>query len=259
MYCIIQRIDRKKCSSYGSYKKIETYTNEWTIYDKRYKKYYYRYTGERFKRNIKTAYKITIHQSYREKGKVRKKQWNVCTLGYYDLIEFCLYDCANMKISAISEDIGVDIEKIYNLIEYKLNPIIEKIMEEFHQTEEYRVHEEHKVIINTYLKNKKEFELKYGDDTYDFYYDVFGVLREEEKLNKLKKDYEKQQGYEESYYKNYNSSRYHISNNRSYSDKEKKYLKIIYKAAAFKLHPDTKNDNGEGMKFLNSLKEEWGI
>jgi len=26
-----------------------------------------------------------------------------------------------------------------------------------------------------------------------------------------------------------------------------------------KLHPDTAKDNGEGMKFLNNLKEKWGI
>lgn len=46
---------------------------------------------------------------------------------------------------------------------------------------------------------------------------------------------------------------------KKYTDKEKEFLKIIYRAASMKLHPDVTKDNGEGMQFLNQLKEEWGI
>jgi len=52
---------------------------------------------------------------------------------------------------------------------------------------------------------------------------------------------------------------YCISEQNNYTDKEKEYLKKIYKASAMKLHPDIVKDDGEAMKFLNQLKEKWDI
>jgi DNA-binding helix-hairpin-helix protein with protein kinase domain len=46
---------------------------------------------------------------------------------------------------------------------------------------------------------------------------------------------------------------------KSYTEKQKDYLRKIYKAAAMKLHPDISKDDGEGMKFLNKLKSEWDL
>ncbi|MEW9932920.1 hypothetical protein AB2T56_07375 [Clostridium butyricum] len=267
LYCVIQEIELKKENTYGEYKELEAYKNEWTFNGEDIGGYNYRYTGGRFERSIKKAYKISIHHSYRENGNVKKKQWCVCTMSYYDVIQFSLYDCASRKIERLSEELNIDQETIYNLIYLKLDPLIKQIEEEYHQTEEYKVHSEHEKIIKKHIDNKSEFEKKYGEDTYDHYYDIFGVLRENEKFQIFKKQYEATQEQQRSYYKNYQSnynSNYDFSScfntkQSNYTGEQKEYLKKIYRAGAAKLHPDVTKDDGAGMKFLNKLKENWGI
>lgn len=266
MYCVIQAIELKKVNSCGEYKELETYKTTWSINGDEHCKYSYRGTGGRFERTVKKAYKISIHKSYREEGKVKKKQYSICTMSYYDLIEFSLYDCASGKIERLSDTLKMSEYDIYNLIYEKLDQLIENVTKEYQQTEEYKTHEEHRRIINRYLEEKKVFEEKYGSDSYDYYYDVFGVLREPKKFEIFKKQYETSQEQKRSYYENYQSnysnydfSSYFKPQQSNYTDKEKEYLKKIYKAAAVKLHPDVTKDDGEGMKFLNDLKEKWNI
>ena len=267
MYCVIQEVELKKENPYGHYKELEAYKTKWFINGSEGGSYGYRYTDERFERPIKKAYKISLHQSYREDGKVKKKQYSVCTMSYYDLIEFSLYDCAAGRIERLSDTLKVSEDDLYKLIYEKLDPLIEKVKKEFQQTEEYKIHEEHRQIINKYQEEKRKFEEEYGSDNYDYYYDVFGVLREPEKLEAFKRQYEAsktyQSSYQESYYSNYNSynfnSGYCTSKQSNYTEEEKGYLKKIYRAAAAKLHPDVIKDDGAGMKFLNKLKEQWGI
>lgn len=267
MYCVIQEIELKKQNTYGEYKELEAYKTTWVTNGIEGGSYSYRYTGYRFERPIKKAYKISIHESYRENGKIKKKQWSICTMSYYDLMEYSLYDCgAASKVERLSEELNIDQETIFNLIYSKLDPLIERIEAEFNQTEEYKIHQEHRQIIDKHLKDKEEFESIYGSRTYDYYYDVFGVLREKEKFTIFKKQYKESQKQQRSYYENhqsnYNSnydfSSYFNSKQSNYTDKEKEYLKKIYKAAAMKLHPDITGDN-EGMQFLNKLKEQWDI
>jgi len=129
-------------------------------------------------------------------------------MSYYDLVEFSLYDCADRKIKALSEELKLSIDSIYS----KLTSLIDKVTKEYQQTEEYKIHEKHEKIIKKYWENKKAFENKYSNDTYDNYYYVFGVLREEEKLKEFKEQYKKKQEYQSSYYENYQS-------NYSYSNK----------------------------------------
>lgn len=265
MYCVIQEIELKKYNEYGAYKELEVYKREMKIGNQEYISYNYRYTGGRFDRPIRKAYKISIHKSYRENGKVKKKQYSICTMSYYDIIDFGIYDCADRKVKALAEELNIDAENIYNLIYKKYDPLEERIRKEFEETEEYKVYSKHKSIIDAYTKARDKFEEKYGGDTYKHYYDVFGVLREPEKLEAFKKQYEAKKEYERSYYKNYknnysnNYSGYSSNKQSTYTDEEKAYLRKIYKAAAMKLHPDVSKDNGESMQFLNKLKEEWGI
>lgn len=265
MYCVIQEIELKKYNEYGAYKELEVYKIEWSRNGQEHIKYGYRYTGDRFFRPIRKAYKISIHKSYRENGKVKKKQYSICTMSYYDIIDSSLYDYADRKINMLSDELNVDPESIYNLIYKKYEPLEERIRKEFEETEEYKTSSKHESIIKAYIRTKGEFEKKYGNNTYDYYYDVFGVLREPEKLEAFKKQYETKKEYERSYYESYKSnysnnySSYSSNIGSTYTDKEKEYLKKIYKAAASKMHPDITKDNGEGMKFLNKLKEEWGI
>ena len=246
----------------GAYKELKVCKTE---SNQGYISYGYIYTGGRFDRPIRKAYKISIHKSYRENGKVKKKQYSICTMSYYDIIDFGIYDCADRKVKALAEELNIDAENIYNLIYKKYDPLEERIRKEFEETEEYKVYSKHKSIIDAYTKARDKFEEKYGGDTYKHYYDVFGVLREPEKLEAFKKQYESKKEYERSYYKNYknnysnNYSGYSSNKQSTYTDEEKAYLRKIYKAAAMKLHPDVSKDNGESMQFLNKLKEEWGI
>lgn len=266
MYCVIQEIETKKTNPYGAYKELEAYKLDWTI-NGQPNKYLYHYTGERFERPIRKAYKISIHKSYREDGRVKKKQWSICTMGYYELIEWSLYDfIIESKLQNQLKEMDISEDEFYKLVYKKLDPLIEKVTKEFQQTEEYKISQEHKKIIDKYNRVKEDFESKYGQDTYDYCYDVFGNLRNEEMLNNIKLQYENRKEYERSYYENYESnynydsfSSYQGIKQSNYTDDEKAYLKIIYKAAAMKLHPDIKKDNGEGMKFLNRLKDEWGL
>ena len=269
MYCVIQEIELKKENQYGRYKELKVYESRFTINNIEHLKYSYTYSDERFKRPMKKAYKISIHQSYRENGKVKKKQWVICTMEYYDIAQGTTYigdyfTSSNWKKKLKS--LGISEDELYDLVYKKLDPLIEHIQNEFHKTEEYKTHQKHEAIINKYLKNKEAFESVYGDNTYDYCYDVFGELRNKKKLEEIKDDYQKQREYQRSYYENYKSNYsnynfggYSKTNTSTYKEEEKQYLKTIYKAAAMKLHPDIKKDNGEGMKFLNKLKDEWGI
>lgn len=269
MYCVIQEIENKKCNELGRFKNLEV---GWTTI-KDYstgevtKRYSYKWTGGRFERPIRKAYRITIHESYREDGKVKKKQWSICTMGYYNLLELWPGDfIIQSKLNEKLQEMNITEDELWNMVYKKLDPIIKKVESEFHKTEEYKTHQKHTKIIDQYLKTKNEFENIYGHDIYDYCYDIFGTLRNEEMLNNIKRQYEAKKEYESSYYDNFKSnySNYDFSGycgNKisSYNEEEKAYLKTIYKAAAMKLHPDITKDNGEGMKFLNKLKDKWGI
>lgn len=267
MYCVIQEIELKKENEYGAYKELEVYYTSWVMNGVEGGRYGYRYAGERFRRPIKKAYKISIHHSYRENGKVKKKQWVICTMNYYDLLEYWVGDCIyGDRLQSKLEEMGLDEETFWDMVYAKLQPIIDKIKKEFEATEEYKISQEHRAIIDKHITAKNEFESIYGNNTYDYCYDVFGELRNKEKLEEIKEQHRaqeeyKKRSYQEYFKSNYNSysSSYQVSSSSNYTEGEKAYLKKIYKAAAMKLHPDTTKDNGEGMKFLNRLKEEWGI
>ena len=182
MYCVIQEVELKKSDSHGEYKKLEVYKNEWIMAGREVKFYSYRFTGERFERPIKKAYKISIHKSYREKGKVKKKQWSICTMDYYWIATngAGIYDFCNVSNKA--EIIGITEEELCDIIYKKLDKLEYKIKSEYQESEEYKIHKKHQEIINKYNVDKKEFEKKYGKDSYDKCYDVFGELREPELL-----------------------------------------------------------------------------
>lgn len=268
MYCVIQKIENKKPNMCGEYKKLESYASEFTIGDKPCC-YFYRYTGGRFERPIKTAYRISIHKSYRKDGKVKKKQWVICTIGYYDIVSGFTWIGDHYFENQFKEklqDIGITEDELCNMVYEKFNPIIAAVEAEFKQTEEYKVKQEHEKILEAYREAKTEFEKRYGKDTYDYCYDVFGTLRNEEYLNQLKAGWDNKQQHESSYYDNFQSnysnydfSSYFNSKGNTYTEDEKSKLKKIYKVLAMKFHPDLNNGDSEMMKLVNKLKGEWDI
>jgi len=264
----------KSSNSVGCGKELCVTTSNWTVNGVPYTSYGYTYSDEKFERPIKTAYKITLHdKSYRDdKGIVRKKQYHVATIKYYDLVDFSWSDCIiSGKIDDIAEEMGIESEIVWTEIEKKLDVLEDKVKREFAQTEEYKVYEKHKAILRDYQDKKREVAEKYEvqENEYDRCYDIFGVLRNSEYLEKIKKEYKSRKEYEEQsrsyqrdYYSNYNnySGSYGTStfNSGLSSEKEKEYYKKFYRTLAVKFHPDVTGDN-EAMQFLNKLKESWGI
>ena len=274
MHCYIQEIQLKNSNSIGCGKELCATTSNWTMNGITYTSYGYTYSDERFERPIKTAYKITLHaKSYRdEKGRVQKKQYHITTIKYYDLVDYSWYDCIiNGKIDDIAEEMGIDSDLVWTEIENKLDALQDKVRNEFAQTDEYKVKKAHDAILDEYKTKKHEFAEKYEvqENEYDRCYDIFGVLRNSDYLEKIKREFvarkeyeERSRSYQRGYQSNYNnySGSYGTSsfNSGLSNEKEKEYYKKFYRTLATKYHPDVTGDN-EAMQFLNKLKESWGV
>lgn len=284
MYCVIQKVINKKPNKYGSPKSLGAGSTTRIYKNRKETKYYYSYSIERFERPVKDAYKISIHKSYRENGHVKKKQWVICTIGYYDLIDSYVDEIIASSFEKKLIQMDADGEYLWNLIQEKLHPLRNSIKEEFENTEEFKTTKKNEEIIRIYTETKEEFENKYGKDTYDYCYDVFGILRNEEYLKHLETVYKARQQYtgnsgyygnsygnysgnaDSSYYdtnySNYSNedfSSYSISKRSTYTEEEKQNLKKMYKVLALQFHPDRAEGNEEVMKLVNRVKEEWGI
>lgn len=273
MFCVIQEIENKKPNRNGYYKELKAEYLQIIINGKECGHYTYQYCGERFERPIKSSYRISIHNSYRENGKVKKKQYVVCTVQYYDLATdfFNLYDWGDNKIQYIADQLHCSTDTIYQTICSKVDSLQSKVQKEFRETEEYQRHSEHEQIIALYHSNKKNFNSKYNlsGNEYAQIYDVFGKLRNPERLDQIKSEYNYRKEYEEkshSYYENnYNNYNDYFSGSSGSHfiprSSEKAALKEIYRVAAKALHPDANpgRDTSEAMKVLNDLKTEWGI
>jgi hypothetical protein len=234
MYCVIQKVINKKPNKYGSQKSLEVSSTTMIYKDKKETRYYYTYCSERFERPIKDAYKISIHKSYREDGHVKKKQWVICTIGYYYLIDTFADEIIASSLEKKQPQMGIDDEYIWNLIHEKLEPLKNAIREEFENTEEYKTTKENEEIIRIHNETKEEFENKYGKDTYDYCYDVFGALRNKKHLRHLNEVYKARQQYtrNSSYYDTNSSnygyedfSSYFASKRSTYTEEEKQNLK----------------------------------
>lgn len=278
MFCVIQEIERKKSDKFGHYMELKSEWVQMTIGGEDRSYYYHNYGGDRFERPVRKAYRISIHENYREAGWMKKRQFPICTAGYYELADgfFTLYDWGHSRIEVAADALQVDIDTLYDLIEKKLAPLQEKIKAEFMQTEEYRVHAEHEQITTVYAAKKAKFNEKYGlepgSSDYDRCYDVFGSLGHPENLEKVKAQYKARKNYEhqgrensrsyyENFWNNYNGSSYSSSIGGNHGEKDKDILKQFYRELSKKFHPDSNpdRDTAEEMKVLNQLKQEWGI
>lgn len=269
MFCAIQEVKLKKENLYGEYKELEVNYTSWVrgngVEDG---KYGYRYAGERFERPIKKAYKVSIHKSYREDGKVKKKQWVIGTMEYYDIATNSYWIGDYLSKGTLEEKLAemeIREDELWDLVDKKLDPLIEKIQAEYRETEEYLIHKKHKEILSKYNKDKVEFEKIYGENSYDKCYDIFGKLRNKEMLDAIKRQYktskEKERRYYKEYESNYNdySSSYQSNKRSNHSGEDKEKYKKLYKTLAKAYHPDIIKDDGEMMKIVNKLKTDWGI
>ncbi len=70
--------------------------------------YSYSRSEERFEPPVKTVYKVTLHIIYREGNRVKKKQYRICNIGYYDLVVD--------RINQLSQELNIPSNEIYELI-----------------------------------------------------------------------------------------------------------------------------------------------
>lgn len=264
----------KSSNSIGCGKELVVTTSNWTVNGIPYTSYGYTYSDEKFERCVKTAYKISVHdKSYRDdKGKVRKRQFYLTTIKYYDLVEYGWSDCLiQEKVDDIAGEMEIEPEILWKEIEEKLDALSEKVNGEFEQTEEYKVKAKYDSIIRKYQIDRHKFveEYEVGEQEYDKCYDVFGALRNPAYLKNIKSEYKTRKAYEErsrsyqqDYYSNYKSyfggSSEGTTLRGNYSDKEKGYLKKFYRLLASKYHPDVTGET-EIMQLINKLKEEWNV
>lgn len=116
MYVVVQTIQRKKPNKGGEYREYEVSSMSIQLPDgivKTHYSYYPRYEAGRFDRPHLEAYKISIHESRRESGKVVKKQCVAGTIGYYALAEWGLFDYIDRGINHAVDVFGVDYETLY--------------------------------------------------------------------------------------------------------------------------------------------------
>lgn len=279
MFIVIQEITVKKENKYGASKRIEASQYSTTIGGITKIKNYHTDSSERFERPIKKAYKISIHKSYREDGKVKKIQKVITTADYYSLAEFSIYDCLiRGRIEDIAESFNISSDELYDMIFKKAEPLEKQIREEFEATEEYKAQEEKRKLLDKYQKAKSTFSKKYGvdSDEYDYCYNVFGELTNKDYLEEIKARKKQQEEYTNNAYEDFKRSYQYSSNsnynNNSYgsyfnlkqsnhTEEEKQSLKSFYKVLAMKFHPDKNldKDTTKEMQLINKLKEEWGI
>lgn len=196
LFCVVQELPVKKQNKRGYPKRLEVYPETEMVLDRVETTWWrYRFSEECFERPIKKAYKVTVHKSYREGGKVKKIQAVIGTINYYDLAEGCIDPSKiAMGVQKAAKKLNVSAESIAVLFVEKLQPFEEAIQKSFQQTEEYKTHKQYEQIIVEYEKNKKtfyeKFEIKESTDIYAQCYDVFGELKNPKELEHIQSMYE---------------------------------------------------------------------
>lgn len=276
MYCVIQEIEIKTVPA-GEAKTIEVHETTWMTDGENGSTWGYHYSDERFERSIKKAYRISIHESYREAGKVKKKQTVICTIGYYSIVDWGSWigDYIKGGLKRKADVLGLSEEALSDMVYGKFQPIVDQVEAEFRQTEEYKAKEEHSRILNEHRQRVEVFKEKYdtSEHEYNHCYDVFGTLRSPEALKRVKADYKARKEYERqskeqsrSYYENFYSNyggQTGSTGSSSYisSEDNKAMLKKFYRTLSKAYHPDSNPgvDTSEEMKLLNQLKSDWGV
>lgn len=269
MFCVIQEIQRKRPNKGGAYREYEVTSNTLNINGKSSTRYAYYpcYDAGRFERPHQEAYRISIHESHRENGRVQKKQCVVGTIGYYALIEWGLYDYVERGVNQAAELFGADFDTLYALVEAKVEPIKKRITAEYHSTEEYKARRQQEKIQKAYQKAKDSFGKKYDirPEEYDYCYNALGELMNEAYLNQIIRQYQQKQesyrSYRRTNYSNYDFGGSGVSLSRTYTEPETAILKQFYRTLSKSYHPDLNRDRDttEEMKLLNRLKESWGV
>ncbi len=269
MFCVIQEIRLKKPNTHGAWREYEVTDTQITTngITTHHYGYFPVHDTSRFERPHREAYRISLHFSYRQDGKPRKRQYALCTVDWYTLAEnwFSLYDWAGSRIECAAEAEGVSVDQIYNIVEEKIGPLEKEIQKQFHQTEEYKTERARKKLLKEYQKRKTAFAKQYSvsEDVYDCIFDIHGVLRDADYLARIQQREQERQNTWRSYsgkgQHNYSSSSF--TSTGGYTEGEKASLKEFYRILSKKFHPDLNpgRDTSAEMQLVNKLKEDWGL
>lgn len=274
MYVAVQKIYGKS-KVYGYAKDVVTTTlNIGTTI-----RYGWEYSEDCFERE-NYSYKITVKESYRKNGKVQQRQVVRGTFHWYDFVDHWIYDDERFDdklLDIFLDKSNRDIDEIYKEIDKKIGEIQSIESKKWIRSKEYKVHNKHLEMIRKYEAKKKVFDELYGEDIFEQIYDIhLNIMNQElydrlpqirtekkkadeEKREQERREYEEQQKKWDDFYRQYSSGSYSIGSSSTYTDKEKEYLDKFYKVLAKKFHPDVLENDNEPMKFLNKLKEQWGI
>ena len=275
MFVAIQKIQLKKSNGNGAYKEFTVESMSFSINGVPQKeKYSYspKYDSGKFERPHREAYKFSLHQNYREGSKVKAKQCVLGTIDYYAIAEgFGLYDYVISGIERASKMFGRAQDELWPLVEAKFEPLREKIQREYRQSAEYKTVREREKVQENYRKAKTAFAKEYSVDEneYDFCFNVFGEVMNQEYLNEIKRreDYSSYSNFNSgnyddgNYYRKQDHGSYFNLNSGNYTEDEKQDLKKFYKVLCLKFHPDRNpdKDTTKEMQLLNKLKGEWNL
>lgn len=260
MFVSVQIKKRKQPDKKGAPLRIELVESQETHY------YDFKWSDERFTRDNLDVYQFRLNHSYRANGQVKKRQWNICSLTYYDIatLQTVESEKLEMRIEALALETNTEAATLWQLLFNKLHPLQTKIVTEFEASQEYKVNKRNQQLVQAHQQRKADFDKLYdlhGFNRYNRCFDFYGTLRNPDYLELLKekaekkRQQEKQRAYEEQ-------SRCNRLKNMSvlaaFNDSERAMLKEIYRMASKKFHPDV-GGSEEKMKFLTQLKEQWGL
>lgn len=238
MICVVKTFKSQNWKQ-GNSKRLAVYTSK---FESERIKYCYTFSHEKFERPPKDCYQLFIQN---------KKRYHVATFGYYDLVDeqFSWKNhLSHERLFNLLSQLKLTFGELDQMITLKLQPLIAEIRHEWEHSEEFLVTEELKAVIQKYTLTKAAFEKKWGQNTYDYIYDVFGTLRNKEYLGQI-------QG-KQNFKSHAKKAQQRQASSKSHTEKE--WLKIFYRTLAKQFHPDV-NGNTEAMALLNKLKNEWGI
>lgn len=188
---------------------------------------------DEIERDTKDKWRVLLNKSFRRGGKIYKKQWYVCTVSYWGIIDdkYEQYEDTDMgfaftvyeRIEKHFPDLKArEIKDIYAMTWAKFEPIRRSVLEEYRNSEEYK----------------------------------YRVIQEEKKLKKeRKKERKREYKYYEYEYKDDSFE----ATNRLVDDSEKtiaeKIIKKGFRGLAVKYHPDTGGDK-QKMQELNRIKDK---
>lgn len=171
--------------------------------------------------NDGTGHKFYLSERERIQGKVSSKDIFIITLSYHEMANSMYTDLKN-KITEISE--SKNISKEHTLL------VINKMQEMW-------------ILIKKVEDDKKAFEER------------FKRAEKREQREQHEKSKERDTSEQWKRFDDMCSG----TSKCNYTEEQKEYLRIIYKAGAMKLHSDITGGSDEAMKFLNKLKQDWGI